>query len=220
MRVLVVDDDDQGRDDLIGDLQDYNFDPAMVAGAYGQDIDRMIAEILEQQPKFVICDYKLQAAGMASFFGSAVVHKLFEQKVPAMLLTMYQSTDRLDLRALRHNIPVIMGRDEFRADRILDYFEICQREVAEAPVDSRKPHRVLIRIDDVRANETRMDAVIPSWSPDHAIPVPFACIDPKIIDQVKPGTYLLGDVNIGSDAEDELFFKNLDEIVPEPEEEK
>jgi len=217
-RVLVVDDDDQGRDDLMDELRGYDIEPFTVAGPYGREIDRMIDDIAGQQPSFVICDHKLQPAGLASFYGAEVVRRLVERKIPAMLLTMYQSTDRLDLRAARYEIPVVMGRDEFRIDRVHEYFDICRREVLAVPVDTRRPHRVLIRVDDVPGGDRpeRIDAVIPSWSPDHAVPIPLSCIDAGLIPELRPGVYLLGDVNIGAEAEDDLFFTNVSEIVPAP----
>jgi hypothetical protein len=217
-----VDDDDQGRDDLMDELRDYDIEPFTVAGPYGQEIDRMVADIERQAPSFVICDHRLQPAGLASFFGADVVRRLVERNIPAMLLTMYQSTDRLDLRASRYALPVVMGRDEFRIARVQDYFDICRREILATPVDTRRPHRVLIRVDDIPGGAVaeRIDAVIPSWSPDHAVPVPISCIDPAILGNVRKGVYLLGEVNIGAESEDELYFKNLNEIVPAPEEEE
>lgn len=217
-RVLVVDDDEQGRDDLMEELRSYDIEPITVTGPYGMDIDRMLTEIEEQDPAFVICDHKLQPANLASFSGAEVVRRLVELKRPAMLLTMYQSTDRLELRRSRRAVPIIMGRDEFRADRVQDYYQVCRLEILDMPIASRKPHRVLIRVDDVPEDEKpqRLDAVIPSWSPDHAVPVPLTCVDPMILAQIQRGTYLLGNVNIGAETEDELFFADLDQIVSPP----
>lgn len=220
MRVLVVDDDVEARDLLMDDLRDFNIEPVTVDGPYGQDIDRMVVDIESLSPSFVICDHKLQTAGLASFFGAEVVRRLIADDVPAMLLTMYQSTERLDLRAVRADLPVVMARDEFEIESLKEYFAICQREVEEAPVEARRPHRVLIRVDDVPETESppRIDAVVPSWSPDRAIAIPTSCIDPQIREKVKAGTYLLGDINIGANSEDELYFRNVDEIVPPPSE--
>jgi CheY-like chemotaxis protein len=218
-RVLIVDDDEEGRDLLMEELRDFEIEPTTVNGPYGHDIERMLSDIKHQEPEFVICDHKLQSAGLASFYGAEVVRRLMAQEIPAMLLTMYRSTERLDLRAVRSELPVVMGRDEFRIELVPDYLDICRREITAMPVDARRPHRVLVRVDDVPVDEKppRIDAVVPSWSPDHAVGIPFSCIDPSIWSDVRPGTYLLGDINIGAELEDELFFKNLNEIVPTPE---
>ena len=44
-------------------------------------------------------------------------------------------------------------------------------------------------------------------------PADTQCISEEIIEKLCEGTYLLGDVNIGAESEEELFFKNIDEIV-------
>lgn len=217
-RVLVIDDDVEGRDLLMDELRDFDIEPVTVEGPYGQDIDRMLGDIGRLQPSFVICDHKLQSAGLASFFGSEVVKRLVAEQTPAMLLTMYQSTERLDLRAVRSDLPVVMARDEFQIERVQDYFYTCLREINAVPVETRRPHRVLIRVDGVPKGEAppRIDAVVPSWSPDRAVAIPVSSIDDRILESISAGTYLLGEVNIGAESEDELYFRNIDEIIPAP----
>jgi hypothetical protein len=200
-------------------LREWNVEPRAIVGQFGRDIEALLSQVKGHDSSFVICDHKLQPKGFASFYGADVVKRLIHERRPAMLLTMYQSTQRLELRASRHELPVVMGRDVFRPEAVKEYFEICDREIAADPIDERKPHRALIRVDDVRSSNKHIDVVIPSWSPERAITIPSECIDPKIISQVRPGTYLLGDVNIGAQSEDDLFFVNLDEIVPHPSDE-
>ncbi|QBJ14618.1 hypothetical protein EYD00_13940 [Agrobacterium sp. 33MFTa1.1] len=220
-RVTVIDDDDDGREDLMDQLREFDMEPSAITGQYGREIDRLLAEIESQNPSFVICDHRLQPKGLASFFGVDVVKKLVERRHPAMLLTMYQSSDRLKLRESRDAVPVIIGRDAFRPELVGGYFEVCKREILADPVDERKPHRSLIRVDGLSqgvGGEQVLDAVVSSWSPDHAVPIPFSCIDPAIRDRVQVGTYLLGDVNIGSTSEDDLYFRNVNEVAPPPRE--
>ena len=219
-RVLVIDDDFEGRDQLMDELRDFDIEPLTVDGPYGQDIERMLGDIGRLQPSFVICDHKLQSAGLASFHGSEVVRRLLADHMPAMLLTMYQSTERLDLRAARSYLPVVMARDEFQIERIEDYLQTCVSEINDEPVETRRPHRVIIRVDEVPEDEfsPRIDAVIPSWSPDRAVAIPRSSIDRGIVGRIRAGTYLLGEVNIGAKTEDDLYFRNIEEIVPPPDE--
>lgn len=212
-RVTVIDDDELGRDDLIDQLRDQHFEPQAVIGAFGTDIDRLLAEVRSQRPAFVICDHKLQPKGLAAFFGLDVVRRLVAARCPAMLVTMYQSPDRMALRAARHEVPVILGRDAFDPEAVAQYAEICRREIANDPVDVRRPHRTLIRVDFVDGDSGSIDAVIPAWRPEHAVRIPPACLSEAVRTAVKPGNFLLGDVNIGARDEDDLFFKNLDERV-------
>ncbi|OKP69135.1 hypothetical protein BTE77_28360 [Ensifer adhaerens] len=221
-RVTVIDDDDDGREDLMDQLREFNMEPSAITGKFGLEIDRLVAEIEAQNPSFVICDHRLQPKGLASFFGVDVVRRLVERRHPAMLLTMYQSSDRLKLRESRDAVPVIVGRDAFRPERVSDYFEVCTREIQADPVDERKAHRSLIRVDGMSESgggrDHVLDAIVPSWSPDHAVPIPLSCIDPSIRNKVRVGTYLLGDVNIGSPTEDDLYFRNVNEVAPPPKE--
>lgn len=217
-RVLVVDDDDLALEAIMDDLRDCDYEPVSVSGGpYGLDIDRMIADVHQQNPSFVICDHKLQPHGLASFFGLDVVRRLVDAKMPAMLLTMYQQTGsvRPALRSERHLLPVILGRDDFEADCVSRYAEICAREIMHDPVDERRPHRTLIRVDwaDPNGANDSIDAVITAWSPDHAVSIPAKCIDSSVRNHVRTGDYLIGDVNIGADREDDLFFTNVNERI-------
>jgi hypothetical protein len=38
-------------------------------------------------------------------------------------------------------------------------------------------------------------------------------IAPNIRNRVRPGEYLLGDVNIGAEKEEDIYFDNVDEII-------
>src|SRR3546814_3014234 len=63
------------------------------------------------------------------------------------LLTTYGSPDRLMLASSRFEVPVIVQRDSFGAEHLGAYYEVCRRDIASDPVDERKPHRSIIRID-------------------------------------------------------------------------
>lgn len=212
-RVTVIDDDADGRDDLMDQLRDLDFEPSAVTGHFGKDIDRLLSEVWAQSPAFVICDHKLQPQNLASFHGLDVVRRLVEMKTAAMLLTMYQSTDRLELRAHRHAVPIIMGRDAFDPEAISSYADICFREIAADPVDERRPHRTLIRVDWIDETTGNIDAMVVHWSPDRAVILPSTCVDEAIRSKIVPGAFLMADVNIGAQTEDELYFTNVNEII-------
>lgn len=211
-RVAVIDDNEDGRDTIIDELSDHNYKGVAITGRYGSDIQRLLSEIEAQDPGFVICDHRLTAQQFASFNGLQVVEALIARKRPAMLLTTFQDPERITLRAARSRVPVIRGRDGFRIDEIAHLRDMVQLEIDDKPVASRKPHQVLLRVEAVRPHE--VDVVVPSWRRDHALVVPRSLLGTNVRSVVKRGDYLLGDVNIGAAHEDELFFANLDEIVP------
>lgn len=210
-RVAVIDDDDDGRDTLIDSLGDHHYVGVPIVGRYGSDINRLVQEIEAFNPRFVICDHRLTAQQYASFNGLQVVEKLIELKRPAMLLTTYQEPERTALREARWRVPVIKGRDRFTVDEVPTLFDIVRKEIADQPVASRKPHRVLLRVEAVRDND--IDVVVPSWNRDHAFVLTKRSLGEKVRGVVKGGDYLLGDVNIGATSEDELYFAKVDEIV-------
>jgi hypothetical protein len=218
--VTVIDDDEDGCEEIMDLLRDFSFEPSTVAGRFDDRLDEMVLAIEAEDPAFVICDNRLQARQLAQFHGSAVVTRLVARRRPSMLLTMYGSPDRLELRRSRFEIPVIVHREHFVPERLGDYYEVCRREIEQNPVDARRPHRSLIRIESVSLDgkTPEVDAVVPAWRPEHAIQIPVTCIDEAILQTLQAGDYLFGQVNIGAQDEDELYFHNLNERAPPPSE--
>lgn len=213
-RVVVIDDDEDGRDTIVDDLDALKFQGIPIAGRFGSDIERLLQEVEAKDPSFVICDLRLTAHQFATFDGLQVVERLIARKRPAMLLTTYQDPERIHLRAARPRVPVIRGRQGFKIEDVTFLHEIVQREIAQKPVPSRKPHRVLVRVEDVREDLGEVDVVVPSWRRDHALVLPRSLLGEAVRSKVKRGDYLLGQVNIGAMDEDELFLTDLNEIVP------
>jgi CheY-like chemotaxis protein len=212
-RVAVIDDEPDGRDTIVDLLGEQHFEPIPIIGPFGSDIDRLIAEVDRADPGFVICDHRLTAKQYATFTGLQVVERLIESKRPAMLITTFQEPDLIALRAARSRIPVIKGRDGFQYEQVIRFREIVRRELADQPVASRKPHRVILRVADVRTRD--IDIVVPSWNRDHAFILPKMQLANAVRNAVRKGDYLLGDVNIGATHEDEIYFDNVDEIIEE-----
>jgi hypothetical protein len=219
-RVTVIDDDEDGCEELMDALRDFRFEPQAVTGSFDDRLGDLVAAIQAQDPAFVICDNRLQARQMAQFYGVSVVKELVARGQPAMLLTTYGSPDRLKLRRSRFEVPVIVHRDAFMPDLLGKYYDVCRREIIADPVDERRPHRSLIRIDGIAGggDEAVVEAVVSAWRPDHAVQIPIGCISAQLREKISCGTYILGDINIGAKQEDELFFYNLDEIAPPPSE--
>ena len=218
-RVMVIDDDEDGCEEIMEMLRDSNFEAQTVKGKFGNRLDLLVDEIKLRDPEFVICDNRLQPRQLAQFYGIEVVRRLVALSCPAMLLTTYASPDRLALRRSRFDVPVIVQRDNFSPERLNDYYDVCRREINKDPVDARRPHRSLIRIESVTAGEMhQVDAIVSAWRPDHAVSIPIECISENLRDKVQSGMYLLGDVNIGAEHEDDLFFNNVNEVIDVPNE--
>ena len=219
LSITIVDDDPQYRESLAEELTDHAFKANVIEGRYGKDLNRLVNDIIEFDSGFVICDHRLQGRNFASFNGAKVIRELSAAQKPAMLLTMYQDTNRLELRKNRVNLPVVVGRNEFDVNKIGAYAEICRREIAQDPIDERRAHRTLIRLEEVKKTQAGIDlfVVIPAWRPEECIVLPTDCVSTSLLPSLKSGAYLLADVNIGAPSQDELFFKRVDELV-EPKE--
>lgn len=219
LSVTVVDDDVEDRSQLVEDLADFGFETSVVEGRYGSNIDLLVKDIREFDSDLVICDHKLQPQQLATFSGAELVASLFQVQVPAMLLTMYKSPARVEILKHRDRIPVLVGRDEFGHEQLPGLpgiVELCRSEFAGEPAPSRRPHPVIVRVEDKRAvgaSDFVCDVVIPSWRPGHAITIPKECFSQRYWTAISPGDRFLGSVNIDAADEDELFVIGLEDRI-------
>lgn len=215
-KVTVVDDDAEDRDALVEELADFGCTAEIIEGQYASDIDRMINDVVGHESDLVICDYKLQPQRLASFSGAELVAQLFTLNIPSILLTMYKSPARVDILRLRDRIPVVVGRDEFDQEKLSTYLDVCKSEIDGVPIDSRRPHRVVIRVEEFRSvnqHDFVCDVVVPSWRPGHAVTVPKECFAKTLWGSIKAGDRYLGCVNIDAANEDELYMTSISKRV-------
>ncbi len=215
-KVTVVDDDAEDRDALVEELADYGFVSEIITGHYASDIKRMVDDVVAHGSDLVICDYKLQPQRLASFSGAELVAQLYSLKIPSILLTMYKSPARVDILRLKDRIPLVVGRDEFDQEKLPTYLDVCKNEIDGNPIDSRQPHRVVIRVEDVRfvnKHDFVCDVVIPSWRPGHAVTIPKECFNENIQKSIKAGNRYLGYVNIDAINEDDLYLTSISKRI-------
>lgn len=219
LSVTVVDDDVEDRSQLVEDLTDCGFEAKVIEGRYGANLERLVSDIKNFQSDIVICDHKLQPQQLASFSGAELVANLFQIHVPAILLTMYKSPARVEILKHRDRIPIVVGRDEFGHEQLPDLpniIELCRSEFAGQPSPSRRPHRVVVRVEDKRkvgVSDFVCDVVIPSWRPGHAVTIPKECFSSSFWPSVSAGDRFLGSVNIDAADENELFVIGLEERI-------
>lgn len=216
LKVTVVDDDAEDRDALVEELADFGCISEIIEGQYGSDIDRMVTDVVRHGSDLVICDHKLQPKKLASFSGAELVAELFSSKIPSILLTMFKSPARVDILKLKDRIPVIVGRDEFDQEKLSTYLDVCRSEIAGNPIDSRRPHRVVVRVEDIRRynqHDFVCDVVVPSWRPGHALTIPKECFSETVWSSIMPGSRYLGYVNIDATNEDDLYLTSISRLI-------
>ncbi|MBJ6798545.1 response regulator [Geomonas propionica] len=215
-RVAVIDDDEKEIEIAVWQIEDAGLEPVVITGPF-ENIDDLMAKIMSSA-QAALCDHRLNPYGYATFNGASLVARLYENKVPAILITQYNEMDTaVSIREWRRHIPVLLPRHQATSETIVKGFEKCLSELFGNIHLNRKPHRVLLRIDNLTQDggENVIDAFLPGWDFQRAVRFPAALIQCEI--EPKVGQYLFAKVNIGSVDPDELFFFDF-EVAPEPEE--
>jgi hypothetical protein len=215
-KVAIIDDDEKEIDIAVWQIEDAGLEPVVIKGPFDK-IDDLIVKIMSSA-QAALCDHRLNPYGYATFNGASLVAKLYEHKVPAILITQYNEMDTaVSIREWRRHIPVLLPRHQATSDTIIKGLKRCLSELFDNIAVNRKPHRVLLRIDNLTQDggERVIDAFLPGWDFQRAVRFPASLIQGEIEPQV--GQYLFAKVNIGSAEPDELFFCDF-EVAPEPEE--
>jgi CheY-like chemotaxis protein len=217
-RLAIVDDDPDTAEITSWQVQDAGYEPVVFPGRAVADPEELTSWV-SLSAEGAICDHRLMARGFANFFGARVVSELFgEQHVPAILVTQYVDMDQdVSIRRWRRNIPVLLSRDEANAETIRHGIEMCMAELNGNIPSSRKPYRTLVYVDALgdESNEPIMDVIIPSWNNHHAVRLPQTLVPAEMQDNIRAGTWLFADVNIGARESQDLFFTDF-EPAPEP----
>jgi hypothetical protein len=66
--------------------------------------------------------------------------------------------------------------------------------------------RTLVRV--VWKEPAQFAVVLPAWNVDEEIVLPFQCLKPEVYSQLKEGSRLHAQVNIGAENQDDLIFKD------------
>lgn len=111
----------------------------------------------------------------------------------------------VDVREARRTRDEIVLSSEFA-------IEISKQEIQGHLLPSRRPHRALIRIEEVekRPDGEWFRVVVPAWNTREIVALPSALIPKAIRGKALRGRHLIGQVNIGAEAASDLYFTDLD----------
>jgi hypothetical protein len=220
--VAIVDDDLRAARAQEEQVIDAGFKPIIVKGVF-KNVVKLAAEI-ERQSQAAICDHRLFNSGFANFYGAELVAELYVRGFPAILITTFLSQDYdVSIRKFRRRIPVLLGREELEAETIINGLKSTTEELAGNIPNSRRPHRTLVRVQELRkdSNEYVLDVIIPSWNLERAVTFPAVLVPEPVLKRVrasirrKTPVHLFADVNIDAERDDDIYIDNL-EIAPEP----
>jgi len=217
-RVAIVDDSLKDAD-LMGELvREAGLEPVIIKPPFGE-IEQLVGQI-RSDADGAVCDHRLR--GMAHFSGAQAVASLVQSAIPAILVTQYIDIDAdVSIRRWRHQVPVLLSRDDADPDRIKAGLEDCVREIEGSYLPGRRPRRALIQIDgrSDESGEEVVEARIPSWNPNIVVRFPLSLIPENLQEKAVQGGFLFAMVNIGAETPEELYFRDF-EAAPDPEPEE
>jgi hypothetical protein len=217
-RIIAIIDDDKTEAELAElEAEDAGFKPFIVGGGPYRKVEDLIT-LISSKAEAALCDHRLGHSGFANFSGANLVARLYDLRIPAILISQYADMDNgISIRACRDKIPVVLNRDETDASSIARGIECCVNELRGQTASTRKPHRTLLRIEDIgqESGKKVIDVIIPSWNPHRAVRLPVSLL-PKSFGRshLKRGSRLFAQINIGAEKASELYFKDF-EIAPE-----
>jgi len=171
----------------------------------------LIASVKAAKVEGVVCDHRLKIRNYAPFNGAEAVARLFDEKIPAVLVSKYAQIDvEADIRPFREKIPVLLAKDDLDPDSLIAGLIKCRSELTGAVPLSRRARRTLIRIDEVAQERGIVDAFIPAWNPNQAVRFPLAIIPENLRLGLKPDDRFYAQVNTDAEIAEELFFREFE----------
>ncbi|MDE2893257.1 MAG: hypothetical protein OXN86_12215 [Chloroflexota bacterium] len=223
--MAVIDDEQLNADTTAGVVSDASLKPVVISRDAGQfpSVSDLLEMVQSARCEAVICDHRLSTKGLAQFTGAQFVSQLYQQHIPAVLLSTFAAIDKDDsIRRYRSEIPLVMARSELAPESLVKGLEYCRDELEGHVAPERQPWRTLVRIVDVLhdVNQGVVDAVLHNWNPNSAVRFPLEVVDnPEVASALQADfsgeLRVFARVNIGCRDESELFFGGF-EVAPEP----
>lgn len=225
VRVAVVDDIMGQAETTAGIAEEARLVPSIISEADGafQYIQQLLKHIEDSECSAVICDHRLSQTGFASFTGAQFVASLYDQSMPAVLLSTFTAIDGdTSIKLHRARIPSLIPRKDLDPHRIMVGLKLSERELAGNISPARRPWRTLVRIEGIsqEGDIPVADAIVHTWNPDLAIRYPLALIEDSSIRQQLSincswPVRLFAEVNVGCEEANDLFLRSF-EWAPEP----
>ena len=224
-RVAVVDDIVGQAETTAGFAEEARLVPSIISEGDGvfQYPQQLFEFVQDSKCSAVICDHRLTQTGFASFTGAEFVANLYDQGIPAVLLSTFSAIDsETSIKLHRARIPSLLPRNDLDPGKIMVGLNRAQSELAGDVAPERRQWRTLVRIEGVsREGETPFaEAIVHTWKPDLAIRYPLALIEDLSIKQHLMSNHswpvrLFAQVNVGCDDANDLFLQSF-EWAPEP----
>ncbi|MCY3959462.1 MAG: hypothetical protein OXG65_14390 [Chloroflexi bacterium] len=224
-RVAVVDDVPDYAETAAGIAEEAGLTPTIIEPTHGSFSvpNDLLEQIRTTRSSAVICDHRLSDRGFASFTGAEFVSALYQERIPAVLLSTFSSIDDdTSIRLHRVHIPSLVDRSFLDPEIVIGGLERCDSELSGIIAPDRKSWRTLVRIEGVSQESSTAvaDAIIHTWNPVSAVRFPLELIEDRAIrenlcDRDTWPVRLFARVNVGCHNGSELYFQDF-ESAPEP----
>ena len=211
-KVVIIDDKPEGREMIAECIEDAALEP-MFCEPGGDSVKDYVTRIIDQFDA-AIFDHHLKPGNYAGFDGAEAVALSYQNKFPALLLTIFGQSDIKEIRPFRRNIPVLIPGGEAEPEIIHNGFRQCLDEFSGHYTPERKSHRTLARVEEVYGDN--LNIILPQWNHRTAISISKSMIHSELQLKLKSGTRLMVYVNTGASTFDQLYFENF-ELADVPE---
>jgi CheY-like chemotaxis protein len=217
-RVLLIDDDEEGRTDLRMHLEDFGHEVIAPDRTY-ESVDDLVSFAVAEDADVTLCDHRLQPGGLAPFFGAEAVSTLVQSMHVAVLMTGYFDIDfDTSIRAYRGHIPALLRRDELQEPDSLDQVMAAVRlEMGGVIPPERRLWQTVVRVGDVsdEGHAAVLDVFIPGWRPAQAVRMPAAMLPGGLRARLNDlrGRFLQVEVNVGATVPEEVYFGRVSGLV-------
>lgn len=210
-RVLIVDDDQSVRSSYEDPVIDCDLEPEPESGPI-RSKEEYVSRMVMNGVQAAICDHHLKKRDYSVVDGAELIAEFYRNQFPALLCTRWRDAQPEEIRKYRRYIPVLLSPDELDPDSIYRGLEMCIQEFQGNLLDSRRPWRSMVRLEDFDPNggaQQRLYIVVPSWNPNRVLALLAENIPIDILKTFIAGTNrVFADINLGADLESELYFDN------------
>jgi hypothetical protein len=197
-------------------VQMAGYEPLQLKGKYHAVAD-LVDELRRQKVDGLVCDHKLDEGNYALFKGAEVVAALYDDVIPALLVTDYVESDLESIRRYRRKVPILIPTGKFTQSAVNQGLEAWMEEVIKHNVPlHRRPRRAVVMVDElIEGPKGRTVTVfVPRWREHFAISIPEELIPEEIRRDLKKGTILTANVNTDAENPEDLFFEDF-RMTPE-----
>jgi hypothetical protein len=181
-----------------------------------------IATLIKNKAQAAVCGHRFgtHPYGSSPFYGAELAARLYDMKIPTLLVTQYIDIDMHIIRKWKDKLPVVLHPREFDFENVEEHFATCTAELRGDTPESRVLYHVRLHVRGTEhaGNEVVVDATCVDWDHYQIIRFPLSLIPAELHDKIVEDTWLSAHGNIRARSVGDLYF-NTFALSRDPEEE-